>query len=125
MATVLIDESGQIELPGAVLVESRIQPGASLLVLTGEGRITLVDKERLRQRLSEPMRQIMSQLQRSLAEDSQAPFFGGLTPALSDEEERALWDRLSAEAHRQVKPVERDIRLTPTLWDKRVARPGD
>jgi hypothetical protein len=113
MATVLIDESGQIELPGAVLEESHIQPGSSLLVLTGEGRITLVDKERLRQGLSEPMRQILSQLQRSLAEDSQAALFGGLTPeeyaALPEEEEQALWDRLSAEAHRQVKPVEQEI----------------
>jgi hypothetical protein len=113
MASVTIDESGQIDLPVTILEESRIQPGASMLVLTGEGRITLVDKERLRQRLSGPMRQVLAQLQRSLSEDPQGPFFGGLTAeeyaALSEEEEEALWDRLSAEAHRQVKPVEQDI----------------
>jgi hypothetical protein len=49
MATVLIDESGQIDLPAAILEETHIRPGASLLVLTGEGRITLIDRERLRQ----------------------------------------------------------------------------
>jgi bifunctional DNA-binding transcriptional regulator/antitoxin component of YhaV-PrlF toxin-antitoxin module len=113
MAIVTIDESGQIDLPVAILEESRIPSGSPLLVLTGEGRITLVDKERLVQRLSGPMRQILAQLQRSLARNPQEPFFGGLTvkeyAALSDEEEQALWDRLSAEAHRQVKPGEQEI----------------
>src|SRR5437660_4819087 len=106
MGIVTIDESGQIDLPAAILEDSGIQPGSSVLVLTGEGRITLVDKERLVQQLSGPMRQILAQLQRTLARDPQEPFLGGLTveeyAALSDEQEQALWDRLSAEAHREV-----------------------
>ncbi len=113
MEIVTIDESGQIDLPVAILEESRIPSGSPLLVLTGEGRITLVDKERLMQRLSGPMRQVLAQLQRTLARDSKEPFFGGLTveeyAALSEEEEQALWDRLSAEAHHKVKLVEQDI----------------
>ena len=113
MDTVRIDESGQIDLPGAVLEESAIKPGTRLLVLIGEGRITLIDPERLRQRASGPMRQILTQLRRSLAGDPEAPLFGGLTfeeyAGLSEAEEQALWDRLSAEAHRKVKVVEQEI----------------
>jgi bifunctional DNA-binding transcriptional regulator/antitoxin component of YhaV-PrlF toxin-antitoxin module len=113
MATVTIDESGQIDLPEAILKESRIQPGSQLLILAGEGRITLIDKERLQQQLSGPMQQVLAQLQRSLTRDPQSPFFGGLTfeeyAALSEEEEQALWDRLSAEAHQEVKLVEQEI----------------
>jgi hypothetical protein len=104
MNKVTIDESGQIDLPRAILQESDIQPGAQLLVLTGEGTITLIDRERLQQLASGPMRQILTQLRRSLAGDPDAPFFGGLTfeeyAGLSEEEEQALWERLSAEAHR-------------------------
>jgi hypothetical protein len=111
--SVKVDGSGQIDLAVAILEASRIEPGSSLLVLTGEGRITLVDRERLRQQLSGPMQQLLAQLHRSLAHDPQEPFFGGLTfeeyAALSEEEEQALWDRLSAEAHRKAKPVEQDI----------------
>ena len=113
MVTVTVDESGQIDLPGAVLKESDIKPGTRLLVLTGEGRITLIDRERLQQLASGPMQQILAQLRRSLASDPEAPFFGGLTfeeyAALSEEEEQALWNRLSAEAHRKVKVVEQEI----------------
>jgi bifunctional DNA-binding transcriptional regulator/antitoxin component of YhaV-PrlF toxin-antitoxin module len=113
MIKVTVDESGQIDLPRAILKESDIQPGAQLLVLTGEGRITLIDRERLRQLASGPMQQILTQLRRSLAGDPDAPFFGGLTfeeyAALSEEEEQALWERLSAEAHRKVKVVEQEI----------------
>jgi len=113
VAIVTIDEAGQVDLPAGVLEESHIRPGSSVLVVTGEGRITLVDKERLVQQLSGPMRQLLAQLQRSLARDPQEPLFGGLTAeqyaALSDEEEKALWDRLSAEAHREVNPVEQEI----------------
>ena len=79
MVTVTVDESGQIDLPGAVLKESDIKPGTRLLVLTGEGRITLIDRERLQQLASGPMQQILAQLRRSLASDPGAPFFGGLT----------------------------------------------
>src|SRR5258708_2948172 len=103
MVTVTIDESGQIDVPEAVLQESRIQAGSQLIIGTGEGMIRLIDKERFQQQLSEPMRQVLAHFRRSLARDPQAPFFGGLTfdeyAALSDEEEQALWDRLSAEAH--------------------------
>jgi len=113
MVTVTVDESGQIDLPGAVLKESDIKPGTRLLVLTGEGRITLIDRERLQQLASGPMQQILAQLRRSLASDPEAPFFGGLTfeeyAALSEEEEQALWNRVSAEAHRKVKVVEQEI----------------
>ena len=113
MDTVMIDEAGQIDLPAAILEESHIQPGSPLLLLTGEGRITLVDKQRLRQQLSGPMQQILAHVQRCLASNPQAPFLGGLTleeyAALSEEEEQALWDRLAAESYRQVTPVEQDI----------------
>jgi AbrB family looped-hinge helix DNA binding protein len=113
MVTVTIDESGQIDLPSAILKESDIKPGTRLLVLTGEGRITLIDRERLQQFASGPMQQILTQLWRSLASDPEAPFFGGLTfeeyAALSEEEERSLWERLSAEAHQKVNVVEQEI----------------
>lgn len=113
MDTVKISKSGQVDLPAAILEESRIQPGSPLLLLTGEGTITLVDRERLRQRLSGPMQQILAHVQRSLACNPHEPCPGGLTlaeyAALSDEEEQSLWDRLAAEAHSKVKPVEQDI----------------
>jgi bifunctional DNA-binding transcriptional regulator/antitoxin component of YhaV-PrlF toxin-antitoxin module len=111
--SVTIDESGQIDLPEAILKESQIKPGSTAVVLTGEERITLIDKERLRQVASGPIQQILAQLQRSLVRDPEAPYFGGLTfeeyAALSEEEQQALWNRLAAEAHRTVKLVEQEI----------------
>jgi hypothetical protein len=59
------------------------------------------------------MEEMLARFRRSIEQRPQAPFFDGLTceeyAALSDEDEQALWDRLTAEADKQVDDAERDI----------------
>jgi antitoxin component of MazEF toxin-antitoxin module len=104
---VTVGPSGGIDLPEAVLQDSRVQPGSQLVVLAREGRIILLDAERFRERVEKPAEELLAQFRAALAEDPQAPFFDGLSYAefagLSEEAERELWDRLAAEADRQVK----------------------
>lgn len=99
MTTVTVDKEGKVGLPEEILFRSHIQPGARLVALAHEGKIVLIDKERFWQRVEQPGQKIIVQFQRSLAQNPQASFFGGLTfeeyAALSGEEEQALWDRLS------------------------------
>jgi hypothetical protein len=102
-----------VDLSEEILNESDLKPGSQLIVLTNKGRITLIDSERLWELVEEPLQEMLSRLQESLARDPDAPFLGGLTyeeyAALSDDEDKALWDRLWKEAEREVKIVEREI----------------
>src|SRR6266542_22331 len=113
MATVTISEAGQIGLPEDVLEESDLAPGSEVIVLKSKGRITLVSRERFEQLAEQPLQKWMAELERSLAEHPNEPFFAGLSfeeyAALSDEEDKALWDRLWKEAEREAKLVERDV----------------
>jgi bifunctional DNA-binding transcriptional regulator/antitoxin component of YhaV-PrlF toxin-antitoxin module len=113
LKTLTVDSTGSIGLPTEVLQESGIQPGTSVVVLAQEGRIILLDRERFRERIEKPMQEMLARLRRSIEQRPQVPFFDGLTyeeyAALSDEDEQALWDRLTAEAEKQVDSAERDI----------------
>lgn len=109
MTTVTVDKQGKVGLPEDVLKESHIQPGSQLVVLAHEGKIVLLDKERFRQQVEQPAQEVLAQFRRSIASAPQAPFLGGLTfeeyAALSEEEETALWERLSAEAEKELRHV--------------------
>jgi hypothetical protein len=113
MTTVTIGESGQIGLSEDVLKESDLKPGSQVVVLTNKGRITLVDRERFEELVGRPLQTMLDELDRSLKENPEAPYFGGLTidqyAALSEEEDKALWDRLWKDAERKVTTVEQDI----------------
>src|SRR5438105_377617 len=105
MTTVTVGSGGSIDLPREVLQESRIQPGARLVVFAREGKIVLLDADRFRERVEKPGQEMLAQFRHALSRDPAAPFFGGLTleeyAALSDEAEQELWDRLTAEAERK------------------------
>jgi len=113
MTTVTVDKEGKIGLPEEILKESHIQPGSQLVAVADEGKIVLLDKERYWKQVELPAKEILAQFQLSLERNPQAPFFGGLTfeeyAALSEEEEQSLWDKLSEQAEREVKLIERDI----------------
>jgi bifunctional DNA-binding transcriptional regulator/antitoxin component of YhaV-PrlF toxin-antitoxin module len=113
LKTITVDSTGSVGLPTEALQQSGIQPGSSVVVLAREGRIILLDRERFRDRIEKPMEEMLARLHRSIEQRPQAPFSDGLTyeeyAALSDEDEQALWDRLTAEAVKQVDNAERDI----------------
>ena len=100
MKTITVDPSGGIDLPAEALQESGIQPGSPVVVLAREGRILLLDQQRFRERVEKPMQEMLARFRRSMEQQPQAPFFGGLTceeyAAISEEDEQALWDRMAA-----------------------------
>ena len=114
VTTVIVDKSGRLDLPQEVLEASRIRPGTELVVIAEAGRLTLVDRQQL---LSDRARALDEETQARLRDVLQQrgtePFFAGLSLdeylALSDEDDKALWDRLHQEAEREVKDVEIDI----------------
>jgi len=110
---VTLGPSGGIDLPAEALQESGIQPGSPVVVLAREGRILLLDQQRFRERVEKPVQEMLARFRRSMEQQPQAPFFDGLTyeeyAALSEEDEQALWDRLTAAADKQVQSAERDI----------------
>lgn len=110
MTTVTVDKTGKVGLPKEVLLESRIEPGTELLVLVEAGKVVLLDRQNVRERMAAVDKHIKERLHRSLSSAPDAPFFGGLTLkeylALSDSEENALWERLSAEAEKELQHVQ-------------------
>jgi len=113
VTTVDVEPNGVIQLPDTVLEESRIQPGAQVVVIAHEGRIVLLDRERFRSQVEAPVEKLLQRFRDVMERAPGAPFIDGLTfeeyAALSDEDEQALWDRLSAEAARKVRTVEQEI----------------
>lgn len=109
MTTVTIDKMGKVGLSKEILLESCIKPGTELLVLVEAGKVVLLDRQNVRERVAALEKNIRERLHRSLSSAPDAPFFGGLTLkeylALSDEEENALWERLSAEAEKELRNV--------------------
>ncbi|MBI1928039.1 AbrB/MazE/SpoVT family DNA-binding domain-containing protein [Candidatus Poribacteria bacterium] len=109
MNTVTVDSTGKVELPKEALEASAIQPGTELLVLVEAGKLVLLDRHQVRQRMAAVDQRIRERLHRSLLSHPDAPFFGGLTIkeylALSDEEERALWERENREVEKELQHV--------------------
>lgn len=112
--TVTVDTTGKVGLPADVLHASHIQPGTELVVRAEVGKIILMDrKQALGERMKTVDRELRARLRKALKAGGQTSFFAGLSLdeylALSVEEEKSLWDRLSHEAEREVKVIERDI----------------
>jgi bifunctional DNA-binding transcriptional regulator/antitoxin component of YhaV-PrlF toxin-antitoxin module len=112
--TVTVDPTGKVGLPEDILRASCIQPGTELVVIAAAGKITLMDRQQvLRERMKTVDRKMRARLRQVLQEGGQASFFAGLSVdeylALSEEEEKALWERLAQEAEREMQPVEQDI----------------
>jgi bifunctional DNA-binding transcriptional regulator/antitoxin component of YhaV-PrlF toxin-antitoxin module len=112
--TVTVDPTGKVELPADVLQASHIQPGTELVVRAEVGKIILMDRKQvLGERMKTVDRKLRVRLHKALKAGGQTSFFAGLSLdeylALSVEEEKSLWDRLSHEAEREVKVIERDI----------------
>ena len=112
--TVTVDTTGKVGLPADVLQASHIQPGAELVVRAEVGKIILMDRKQvLGERMKTVDRKLRVRLRKALTAGGQTSFFAGLSLdeylALSVEEEKILWDRLSHEAEREVKVIEQDI----------------
>jgi hypothetical protein len=114
MTTVIVDPTGKVGLPEDILQASHIQPGTELIVIAEAGKITLMDRKQvLRERMKVVDHEMRTRLHEALQTGGQEAFFAGLSLdeylALSAEEDKALWDRLSQAAAREVKVIERDI----------------
>jgi hypothetical protein len=114
MTTVIVDLTGKVGLPEDILQASHIQPGTELIVVAEAGKITLMDRKQvLRERMKTVEHRMRTRLRKALQTGGQETFFEGLSLdeylALSAEEDKALWDRLSQAAAREVKVIERDI----------------
>jgi|SRR5262249_11625838 len=114
MTTVIVDLTGNVGLPEDILQASHIQPGTELIVVAEAGKITLMDRKQvLRERMKTVEHRMRARLRKALQTGGQEAFFAGLSLdeylALSAEEDKALWDRLSQAAAREVKVIERDI----------------
>lgn len=111
--TVVIQETGEVVLPRETLEESHITAGTELVVVARAGQILLLDRKRIRHRLEEIGQQMQDALRTSLARAGKDAVFAGLSLdaylALSEEEDRALWDRLFKEAEKELKIREQDI----------------
>jgi hypothetical protein len=77
------------------------------------GQILLLDREQIRRRVEEIGHQMQDALRTSLAREGKDAVFAGLSLdeylALSDEEDKVLWDRLFKEAEQELKIREQDI----------------
>lgn len=114
MATVTVDKSGKLDLPEGILKDSHIKPGTKLVVTASNGKITIMDPQQvLRQKMKRVDLDARARLRKAISPRRDQPFFSGLSRdaylALSDEEDKALWDRLAEQAEQEVKVVEQDI----------------
>jgi bifunctional DNA-binding transcriptional regulator/antitoxin component of YhaV-PrlF toxin-antitoxin module len=113
MKTVVIRETGELVLPREILEESHIAPETELVVIARAGQILLLDLEQMRHRLEEIGQQMREALRTSLGRVGRDAVFAGLGLdaylALSEEEEKALWDGLFQEAEQELKSREQDI----------------
>lgn len=111
--TVVIQETGEVVLPRETLEESRISTGTELIVVARAGQILLLDREQIRRRVEEIGQQMQDAIRTSLARAGKGAVCAGLSLdeylALSDEEDKALWDRLFNEAEQELKIREQDI----------------
>ena len=117
MNTVIVDKTGKVELPNDIWQTSHIKPGTELVVIAEAGKITLMDRKQVSLRLRERMKtvdyEMRARLRKTLEEGEEEAFFAGLNLseylALSEEEEKALWEHLLKEAEQEVKTVEQEI----------------
>ena len=111
--TVVIRETGELVLPRETLEASHLTAGTELVVMARAGQILLLDREQVRRRIEEIGHQMQEELRTSLARAGKDTVFAGLSLgaylALSEEEDKALWDRLFKEAERELKIREHDI----------------
>jgi hypothetical protein len=110
--TVVIRETGALVLSRETLEESRIPAGTELVVMARVGHILLLDRAQRRRRLVDIGQQRRQGLRTSLSRVGKDAIFAGLSLdaylALSEEEEKALWDRLFKAAEQELKVRERD-----------------
>jgi bifunctional DNA-binding transcriptional regulator/antitoxin component of YhaV-PrlF toxin-antitoxin module len=131
MTTVTVGQMGTIGLPDGILQASHIQPGTELVAIAEAGKIILIDRKQVplcdadvrpeqapsKQTLQERMKAVDAEMRarfrKALEENGEASVFAGLSLeeylALSEAEERALWERLYQEAEREVKIDEYEI----------------
>jgi hypothetical protein len=113
MTTVIVDPTGKVGLPEDILQASHLQPGTEIIVIAEAGKITLMDRKQvLRERMKVVDHEMRSRLREALQMGGQEAFAGLSLDeylALSAEEDKALWDRLSQAAEREVKVIEQDI----------------
>ena len=111
--TVVIRETGELVLPREALEESHITAGTELVVMARAGQILLLDRAQMRRRLEEIRQQMREGLRTSLMRARKDAVFAGLSLdaylALSEEEDKTLWNRLFKEAEQELKSRERDI----------------
>lgn len=111
--TVVIQETGEVILPRETLEASHITAGTELVVVARAGQILLLDQDQIRRRVEEIRQQMQEVLRTSLAREDKNAVFAGLSLdaylALSEEEEKALWDRLFKEAEQELQIREQDI----------------
>ena len=111
--TVVIQETGEVVLPREPLEESHITAGTELVVVARAGQILLLDRKQIRHRIEKIGQQMQDALRTSLARAGKHAVFAGLSLdaylALSEEEDRTLWDRLFKEAEKELKIREQDI----------------
>jgi bifunctional DNA-binding transcriptional regulator/antitoxin component of YhaV-PrlF toxin-antitoxin module len=113
MRTVVIRETGELVLPREVLEESHITAGTELVVMARAGQILLLDRAQMRRRLEEIGQQMREGLRTSLVRANEDTVFAGLSLdeylALSEEEDKALWDHLFKKTEQEMKFREQDI----------------
>jgi bifunctional DNA-binding transcriptional regulator/antitoxin component of YhaV-PrlF toxin-antitoxin module len=123
--TVVIQETGEVVLPRETLESSHIAAGSELVVVARAGQILLLDRKQIRRRVEEIGHQMQEALRTSLAREGKDTVFAGLSLdeylALSEEEDKALWDRLFKEAEQELKIREWDIpaNLVPARQKRR------
>jgi hypothetical protein len=100
-------------LPREALEESHITAGTELVIMARAGQILLLDREQMRRRLEEIGQQMREGLRTSIEHASKDAVFAGLSLdeylALSEEEDKALWDRLFKKTEQEMKLREQDI----------------
>ena len=120
MNTVTVDKTGKVELPNDIWQTSHIKPGTELVVIAVSGKITLMDRKQvslrslsLQERMKTVDHEMRARLRKALEEGGEESFFAGLNLseylALSEDEEKTLWEHLLKEAEREVKTVEQEI----------------
>ena len=111
--TVVIQETGEVVLPRETLEASHITAGTELVVVARAGQILLLDREQIQRRMEEIGQEMQDALRTALARQGEDAVFAGLSLAeylaLSEEEDKALWDRLYKEAEQELKIREQDI----------------
>ena len=129
MRTVVIRETGELVLPREVLEESHIIAGTELVVMARAGQILLLDRAQMRHRLEEIGQQMREGLRTSLVRANEDTVFAGLSLdeylALSEEEDKALWDRLFKKTEQEMKIREQDIpaNFVPARQKRREGNP--